>query len=553
MKIYVAYGRNSRKIEFPCTDAELQSALLDIGIEDIVPYGKINSIEEPMSGLDHFVGKSVNLDELNYYMKRWDSLIEYEKKKICACVQTGEFTTLKDMINLTFNENGYYLIDDFKDMKRAGMRIFMDKYGGISEEDKRQYNFEAFAEETMKDCKAAVTRYGVLLEGGGVMEQVYNGETFPEYLYDPDAAVLSVEVVNGKGKCDYLYLPTDIVCVEKLKARLGVDFISECKVQNTYNVRLPEELYQSMKKIENSRELTAVNEFCSKAVRLNEQQMEQLSMVARFTKTTDPAQLTALALHLEKFEVVKGVHNMEEYGKFIINESGLFEVDELIQPFIEYGKFAQNKVESMYQKSEFLNEGFVACDTDLSNILSYAGEFADPVEIPEMDHKILCLYSPLTAEFYEVDEYGDTPVDGVEISGGELVEWQEQIREAIKTNACPGEEARGLMHYFDDDRAVAGKVLDARPTVEEYNGELYGVLECRIREPLSPEELDKLISYWNGQQSDGWGEGFEQREIPVEDGYLNVHFWDYGSPSIMTEEELKGSVQSQPNELKLQM
>ena len=38
-------------------------------------------------------------------------------------------------------------------------------------------------------------------------------------------------------------------------------------------------------------------------------------------------------------------------------------------------------------------------------------------------------------------------------------------------------------------------------------------------------EITTSANYISGQYSDGWGEGFEQRDIRVEDGTLAVHFW----------------------------
>ena len=69
------------------------------------------------------------------------------------------------------------------------------------------------------------------------------------------------------------------------------------------------------------------------------------------------------------------------------------------------------------------------------------------------------------------------------------------------------------------------KVFSAIPSVREWNGELVGVFECRISGELTASELEDLRSYLTGQASDGWGEGFEQREIRVDDGTLAVHFW----------------------------
>lgn len=552
MQIVVSNGNQRKRLNLPCSDAELNAAVRDIGIKDIVPYANIYSIAEPQSGLEHLIGQNVNLDELNFYVKRWESLVNNQKKKLCACAESGEYNTLKDMINLTFHENGFYLIDDFSNMKTTGMRIFMDKYGGIAEDEQEHWDFEKLAKETISDCKSKITQYGLLLDGGGVREQTYNGRTFPHYLYAPDKTVVSLEIQNASGERDYLYLPTDIVSMEKLKSRLGAERFCECKMTDFCNIRLPDRVSDIVKRAETIEELALVNEMCGKVVRFNEEKMERFQMAADFVKASKPEELTALADHLDRFEVVKGVFDMKSYGNYIINESGLFEVDDLIRPFIDYKRFGQDRVESIVRIGGFTEDGFVGTDADLPAILSYAGEDAEPLEIPEEEYPVLRLYNLLRGSLYEENTYGDTVIDSTDLSAGELVKYQDVILEQIQKESRPGEEARGLMHYYHRDRAVKGKVIDAWPTVEEYQGELYGVLECRIREPLTKEELDKLISYWTGQESDGWGEGFEQRDIGVRGGQLNVRFWNCVQSPIQTEEELKGVAQNHTEGLLMQ-
>ena len=136
-------------------------------------------------------------------------------------------------------------------------------------------------------------------------------------------------------------------------------------------------------------------------------------------------------------------------------------------------------------------------------------------------------YSPLTADFFPnepdyedefYDEYEGYPQDG-----HELLQYADAVDEAVKKDIA---DFNGdLMQYYHEDDSVRSKVVRAVPTVDEVNGELVGSLWVDTNAPLTAEEQAVFCAYISGQYSDGWGEGFEQREIDVGDGKLYVHFW----------------------------
>lgn len=106
-----------------------------------------------------------------------------------------------------------------------------------------------------------------------------------------------------------------------------------------------------------------------------------------------------------------------------------------------------------------------------------------------------------------------------ELIASDMLTYEDEIINAVDSYA------EDLAEYMDIYTSYAEKVNSIMPSIEEKNGTLYGVATIEINEDLTPKELKRLIKYIEGQYSDGWGEGFEQQAIEVDNGALYVSFW----------------------------
>lgn len=144
-------------------------------------------------------------------------------------------------------------------------------------------------------------------------------------------------------------------------------------------------------------------------------------------------------------------------------------------------------------------------------------------------------YFPLTVYVRERGDY-DWDDDCVEYDGTFAYEHREVIENAL--------DDEDMLEYMWDDDGPKNKIKSMYWGFEDYNRCLYGKVDVELNEPLTMEEVEQIKEYICGQNSDGLGEGFEQREIRI--GYdeeIYVHFWECrGDYWIYDEDEFNSKI-----------
>lgn len=147
-------------------------------------------------------------------------------------------------------------------------------------------------------------------------------------------------------------------------------------------------------------------------------------------------------------------------------------------------------------------------------------------------------YFPLTVSVRARGDY-DWSDDYVEYDGTFASEHREVIENAL--------DDEDMLEYMWDEDGPKEKIKSMYWGFEDYDGCLYGKVDIELNESLTEEEVEQIKDYICGQNSDGLGEGFEQREIRI--GYdeeMYVHFWESGDKYwIYDEDEFNKNVRKE--------
>ena len=144
------------------------------------------------------------------------------------------------------------------------------------------------------------------------------------------------------------------------------------------------------------------------------------------------------------------------------------------------------------------------------------------------------LYSPIFLQIQDAqNDYArddDTTDSLYPRFQGDVVDFAEDIRDALAKESQYLDKTRGFMgHYHHESAAfrdaVNQKVHSLFVDVEVHDGKLWGVATLTLTEPLTRDELTDLKDFLAEEYSEGFGEGFQQREIKSGDYKLFVRLW----------------------------
>ena len=302
---------------------------------------------------------TVNLDELDYLARRLTSFDVGEAAQFQAMAHKLELFELKDLINLTFCCQQATVITDFTNLEAIGRDHFMNLHGGCANtQELEDLDGAETARLLIGSGAGEVTPYGVVYDNGMKLEQYYDGQHFPAYLYEPCMLMIGLtfrlEPEDTKN-ITWLYLPAAKGQLERAMVRSGITDPADMRFRFSESM-FPDEVDAALDfRYENIYEL---NDLALAVSKLSVEAQKKLGAVVEMAEPEYASQICRLAENLDQFEFAPGAHTPAEYGRFMIQESGHFEYDENLEGFYDYEKFGLQRMEQ--ESGMFTDRGYVS-------------------------------------------------------------------------------------------------------------------------------------------------------------------------------------------------
>ena len=320
---------------------------------------KVEEVDSFFSVLKRTEMLTVNVDELNYLAKRLDSFDTGEAAQFQAMAHKLELFELKDLINLTFCCQQATVITDFSDLDAVGRDHYMNLHGGSASVDElNALDGKGTARQLIDSGSGTITPYGVVYDNGMKLEQVYDGRFFPCYYYEPNVitvAVTSKAEPEDTEHITWLFLPMVQEEIDRALLRGGITDPSEIRL-SLEDSWLPHEVLDLLDM--DHVDISELNALVQALDEFSDMSIRKYAAAAVMARPHTTEQAKHLAENLDLFDFAPSASTPEEYGKYMIRQSGHFDYDENLDAFYDYEKYGMERMNA--EDGMFTDRGYIA-------------------------------------------------------------------------------------------------------------------------------------------------------------------------------------------------
>lgn len=314
----------------------------------------VDQISDAPPSLDMLEGTMINVDELDFLARSLDRYTDEELAKFQCMTATREHWDMQTLINLSFSCEQASVITDFSKLEEAGRSHYLTIHGGgVPVEDYNQLNGVGIARSLIADGCGRITPYGVVFENAMRIEPLYDGHSFPPYADKPYLMEFTIET-DREGELTF-FLPQPEKRLERLLERAEIHSADQVHLRTWYS-ELPDTVMVRLDVPHES--LNELNSLCAAAGRLDQKEMKKLSAVVNYAQPRYAFQMRLLVENLELFDFIPDIRTAEEFGRYLIQESGHYEYDENLEPYYDYDKCGREQMES--EVGSFNELGYVS-------------------------------------------------------------------------------------------------------------------------------------------------------------------------------------------------